>query len=84
MLPGILKKLDLLLKLIRLRRMRKRKKKRLWVHPLLSKQPTEGEFVVLFQQLRKDEKFYCYSRMSCREFDLLLAQIKSKLFLINF
>lgn len=81
MLPQLAKTSVLLLKLIRLKRLIKKKKaKRLWVHPMLAVQKNEGEFATLFPKLRDDEeKFFCYMRMTSREFDLLLTKIKPSL-----
>ncbi|KAK5649785.1 hypothetical protein RI129_000814 [Pyrocoelia pectoralis] len=55
----------------------KAKKRRYWVHPMIKKRKTEGEYYTLFKELMDDEsKFYIYYRMSIGEFHNLLSHIK--------
>ncbi|KAL4153406.1 hypothetical protein QTP88_001239 [Uroleucon formosanum] len=60
---------------------RKRKKKRkFWVHPLLSDRSTKGLFNLFYNDLRKHEdKFFNYLRMSIKSFDELLELLQQDL-----
>lgn len=51
-----------------------------WVHPILTRRETHGEFHVLFAELRNyDDEFYKYLRMTKRTFDKLLGVLNKKL-----
>lgn len=64
--------------LLLLNRRRKRKRvRRMWVHPLLEKREDLGAFYLLFDELRQYEtKFFNYFRMSISSFDEMHAQLK--------
>ncbi|KAK9694976.1 hypothetical protein QE152_g33179 [Popillia japonica] len=56
---------------------RRRKKRRVWVHEINQQRKEEGEFHVLYEQLRSDEnRFYVYFRMDIECFDELLLLIE--------
>lgn len=56
----------------------KKKQKRLWVHKMLQKRKTEGEYHTLYKELVDDErKFYQYFRMSKYQFYYLLDKIST-------
>jgi hypothetical protein len=61
--------------------LRKRKKKRkFWVHPLLSDRSTKGLFNLFYNDLRKyEDKFFNYLRMSIKSFDELLELLQQDL-----
>ena len=47
-----------------------------WVHPLNLERPITGAFVTLYQNLRRDEnKFFNYFRMRTTSFDELLNRL---------
>ena len=57
---------------------KKGKKRRYWVHPLLHKRPSIGEFHIRYNNLRNyPEKFFNYYRMSIKTFDELINLIES-------
>ena len=59
---------------------RKKKKTRLWVHPINKARRRLGEYHRLVQELRLDnERFYRYFRMSSEKFDLLLSKVGPKI-----
>ncbi|KAJ8981474.1 hypothetical protein NQ317_007000 [Molorchus minor] len=52
------------------------KRKRVWVHDMLKKRKTEGEYHTIYKELLNDEtKFYQYFRMSIFQFNYLLDKI---------
>lgn len=54
----------------------KKRRKEMWVHPLISNRLFDGQFYKLFDNLRKYEsKFFNYFRMSKDSFDRLLAMV---------
>ena len=58
-------------------RKQNRKRKRLWVHPMLQDGKTEGEFHTLYPHLVDDEnKFHSYFRMNKGTFEKILSKIK--------
>lgn len=53
-------------------RKKKQRKKRMWVHPIISEREAKGTFHVLYYQLRQHpDKFFNYFRMSIQSFDEL-------------
>lgn len=53
------------------------KKRSIWVHDILKKRKTEGEFITLCRQLEDHEdKFFKYFRMSKYQFNMLYQKIK--------
>ena len=51
-----------------------RRKKRHWVHPVVSKKLLDGQFLKLYEDLRNCQgKFFGYFRMSIESFDKLLV-----------
>ena len=58
-------------------RKQSRKRKGVWVHPILQeKKKSEGEFHTLFPRLIDDEsKFHCYFRMNIGTFEKILSKI---------
>ncbi|XP_069619986.1 uncharacterized protein [Ranitomeya imitator] len=55
----------------------RRRRRRMWVHPLLTKRLTKGHFHRLYTALREHpEKFYLYCRMTIRTFDILLEILR--------
>ncbi|KAM5180620.1 uncharacterized protein ACMZJ9_001121 [Mantella aurantiaca] len=54
----------------------RRRRRRYWVHPILTNRPSMGEFHMLYGQLRDHpEKFSSYFRMCIASFDELLALV---------
>ena len=61
-------------------RTRAKKRKRLWVHPLVSQRLLKGQFHKLYEDLRiHPKKFFGYCRMTCSSFDELLFMIGPKI-----
>ncbi|XP_069595381.1 uncharacterized protein [Ranitomeya imitator] len=55
----------------------RRRRQRLWVHPLLTQRPSKGHFQRLYSSLRAHpDKFFLYTRMSIRTFDMLLEILR--------
>ncbi|XP_069586989.1 uncharacterized protein [Ranitomeya imitator] len=55
----------------------RRRSRRMWVHPLLTKRLTKGHFHRLYTALREHpDKFYLYCRMSIQTFDRLLEILR--------
>jgi hypothetical protein len=53
-----------------------RLKKRHWVHPVVSKRLLDGQFLKLYEDLRKCQgKFFSYCRISIESFDKLLVLV---------
>jgi hypothetical protein len=60
------------------------RKKRHWVHPLVSKRLLNGQFYKLYEDLRKCRgKFFNYFRMSVEGFDKLLEGFDKLLVLVG-
>jgi hypothetical protein len=60
-----------------LKRRRKLKFKRLWVHPINEKRNLFGEFSHLVRELRcHEDRFFSYFRMSPENFDHILLKIE--------
>ncbi|KAM5165185.1 LOW QUALITY PROTEIN: uncharacterized protein ACMZJ9_007622 [Mantella aurantiaca] len=54
----------------------RRRRRRYWVHPIVSSRPSMGEFHLLYGQMRDHpEKFADYFRMSIASFDELLSLV---------
>lgn len=69
-----------LLALLYYRWRRRRKQRRMWVHPIVDSRPEKGHFYNLFSELREDEeKFFNFTRMSTATFDALLMSIREKI-----
>lgn len=65
---------------VRRKNIRKKKKKKLWVHPFISDRSRSGLFSNLYNDLRKfPEKFFNYVRMSIASFDELLELCRNDL-----
>ncbi|MGL5028831.1 MAG: hypothetical protein ACRC6C_01750 [Wolbachia pipientis] len=66
---------DLLLILLLRKRVhwKKKAKRKLWVHPLLSERVQKGLFHTLYDDLQDDKKFFQFFRMSKSSFDELLS-----------
>ena len=61
---------------ILVRQKRKRRKRRYWVHPIISQRLIKGQFFKLHEDLRHNpKKFFNYYRMSITSFDELLRLI---------
>ncbi|XP_069615947.1 uncharacterized protein [Ranitomeya imitator] len=55
----------------------RRRRRRLWVHPLLTQRQSKGHFQRLYSALRAHpDKFYLYTRMSIRTFDMLMEMLR--------
>ncbi|CAJ0947544.1 unnamed protein product [Ranitomeya imitator] len=55
----------------------RRRSRRMWVHPLLTKRLTKGHFHRLYTALQEHpDKFYLYCRMSIQTFDRLLEILR--------
>ncbi|KAB0803165.1 hypothetical protein PPYR_00135 [Photinus pyralis] len=62
----------------------KKRKRKMWVHPINMKRSTLGEFHHLFQDLQRDEiKFFQYFRMSAPKFAECVNLLESQLTLEN-
>jgi len=56
------------------------RKRKIWVHDILKKRKTEGEFATLCRQLEDHEdKFFKYFRMSRFQFNTLYLKIKNEI-----
>lgn len=65
---------------LKLRKNKRYRNRRWWVHPIFQKRSTQGHFLTLFQDLKTDsEKFFRYTRMDQTAFYILLDKIESKL-----
>ncbi|KAF9424298.1 hypothetical protein HW555_000437, partial [Spodoptera exigua] len=59
---------------------RQRRRKRLWLNPIVQRRSTVGAFTTLMQQLRNDpQKFFNYFRMTIPTFDNLLKKVEKDL-----
>ena len=59
-----------------LRFQKKRRERKYWVHPIVSRRLFDGQFYKLFMCLREHrKKFFNYFRMSVNSFDTLLRLI---------
>ncbi|CAH1979183.1 unnamed protein product [Acanthoscelides obtectus] len=73
---------ETVLTVILYRRWQKRRdrRRRYWVHPILSHRLTECQYIILYPKLRQfGPKFFNYFRMSIKSFDDLLALINDEL-----
>lgn len=67
-----------LIKIINRRKQNKRKK--LWIHPIISQRHLQGAFVLLYSNLREDErKFFNYFKMSIKSFNELHSKVENSL-----
>lgn len=65
---------------VRRKRLKKKKPKKLWVHPFVSDRFRSGVFSRLYEDLRKyPPKFFNYVRMSVSSFDELLSLCRNEL-----
>ncbi|CAH1997214.1 unnamed protein product [Acanthoscelides obtectus] len=65
---------------LRKKKCREKRRRRYWVHPILSQKYVEGAFYTMFEKLREhDEKFFNYFRMSTATFDYLLEKLSCSL-----
>ncbi|KAI8426666.1 hypothetical protein MSG28_014384 [Choristoneura fumiferana] len=56
------------------------RRRRYWVHPILTTRLTESHYIILYPKLRQyGPKFFNYFRMSIKSFDDLLALINEEL-----
>lgn len=61
-------------------RRRNKKKRKFWVHPILSDRSTKGLFNLFYSDLRKyEDTFFNYLRMSIKSFDKLLELLQQDL-----
>jgi len=61
-------------------RQKSERKRKIWVHDILKKRKTEGEFATLCRQLEDHEdKFFKYFRMSRFQFNALYIKIKNEI-----
>ena len=59
---------------------KKARKRRFWVHPIVSQTLLKGAFVTLYSELREHPRiFFNYFRMSTPTFDELYVKLESKL-----
>lgn len=66
-------------------RQKSARKRSIWVHDILKKRKTEGEFATLCRQLEDHEnKFFKYFRMSRFHFNALYLKIKDDISKQNF
>jgi len=71
-------------KLIAYYLMKRKTRRRYWVHPIYEDRKEKGAFALLFVQLLEDEeKFVNYFRMDIRCFNLLVEKIKPHLIKIK-
>lgn len=60
--------------------MKEKRKRKMWVHPILLERETYGVFHTLFEELKKDEtKFFNFFRMTQESFRKLLGMVHNKL-----
>ncbi|CAH1969512.1 unnamed protein product [Acanthoscelides obtectus] len=65
---------------LRKKKCREKRRRRYWVHPILSQKYVEGAFYTMFEKFREhDEKFFNYFRMSTATFDYLLEKLSCSL-----
>jgi hypothetical protein len=58
-------------------RTRTKRRKKFWVHPLVSQRLLKGQLHKLYEELRvHPKKFFGYFRMRCNSFDELLFMIR--------
>lgn len=58
-------------------RIKQRKKRRYWIHPVNRKRETRGEFHCLIKELENDaDKFHLYFRMSKAQFEEIHSYIE--------
>ncbi|XP_029944258.1 putative nuclease HARBI1 [Salarias fasciatus] len=61
-------------------RRRRRRVRRAWVHDIIQRRSEFGEFHHLLQELRQDEcRFQRYFRLTCAQFDDLLARVGARI-----
>lgn len=64
----------------RLRRMKRRRQRKYWIHPYIAKRKTLGDFYTKFMNLwGHEDKFFIYFRMSIKSFDELHERLKPSL-----
>jgi len=57
-----------------IRHRKNQRKRKYWVHPLISERMNKGKFTLMFEELRSyPEKFFGYFRMSVTSFDELIT-----------
>uniref|UniRef100_A0A8C5MH56 DDE Tnp4 domain-containing protein n=1 Tax=Leptobrachium leishanense TaxID=445787 RepID=A0A8C5MH56_9ANUR len=61
--------------------LKRKRKRRTWVHEINAARPTHGHFVTLYRPLRERDpvKFFNYMRMSIASFDELLSRVREPL-----
>lgn len=60
--------------------LKRKRKRKYWVHPILRDRLTHGQFTTLYPKLRNYEpKFFNYLRMSINSFDELLETISEQI-----
>jgi hypothetical protein len=68
---------EVVLVVLALQKRRKRRSRRVWVHPIVSARLTHGSFYTLYRELKEDNKnFFNYFRMSIASFDELYCTLK--------
>ncbi|XP_069621426.1 uncharacterized protein [Ranitomeya imitator] len=61
----------------RLRILRQRRKRRLWIHPITAQRMTRGVYSTLYMELRENpQKFFNYVRMRAENFEFLLGYVE--------
>lgn len=76
--------LFLLLAIRRRRRLRQKRTRRFWVHPLLSERLEKDLFATLYRDLEQDDdKFFHYFRMSRKSFSELKSILNDEISGIN-
>jgi len=61
-------------------RIRAKRRKRVWVHPLVSQRLLKGQFHKLYEDLLiNPQNFFGYFRMTFSSFDKLLSMIRPKI-----
>lgn len=60
-----------------IRHRKNQRKRKYWVHPLISERMNKGKFTLMFEELRSyPEKFFGYFRMSVTSFDEQITSLK--------
>jgi hypothetical protein len=69
------------LDVLALKTRRKRRIRRVWMHPTVSARLAHGSFYTLYNELREDDKkFFNYFRMSTESFDELYNTLKGSFY----
>ncbi|XP_077119658.1 uncharacterized protein LOC143775419 [Ranitomeya variabilis] len=64
----------------RLRILRQRRKRRLWLYPITAQRMTRGVYSTLYIELRENpQKFFSYVRMKAENFEILLGHVEDSI-----